>query len=354
MEKLLFIIIIIISGLNPSTAFADILYFKDKEVLENVVVKRETTDTIVVNIGVGSFTFSKNEIEKIERTTTEENEKILQARSAKSDNTPEEVLESSGESESTTNESTLYLRINPMIELDFKSKEEIYELRRQYVAQYPGLVVDTYEPSAEVFGDIESGKPWWGILGLCYYGPGQKSIEGLSEESRFIANPYILVGLDEGHAYVIKDKNLRPKAVYPKPTTLVWKKEEKWAKVTYAVRRFWKEAQPYEYLSLNDRTFDLYAYNARDLGFQYLHVDNKQSRNAISLSTSGGALLIPFMLHVGGSCGYEGGGNNMSPDTPDFKIQISKLPARLYIKLWKVQPASNDEPEDMTFIIDMI
>ncbi len=89
---------------------------------------------------------------------------------------------------------SINIGINPMIELDFLTKEDIYDIRSKYVLLHPELLPGSYNPSEEVFGQIASGKPWWGILGLSYYGDGEKSIEGNSEDSRLLVNPFLLVG----------------------------------------------------------------------------------------------------------------------------------------------------------------
>ena len=83
----------------------------------------------------------------------------------------------------------LDIKLNPMIELDFKTKDDIYRIRREYVFQYPQLVQADYRPEESVFGQIVDNKPWWGIAGHFYYGSGKNSIEGPSEESRFIVTP---------------------------------------------------------------------------------------------------------------------------------------------------------------------
>ena len=78
-----------------------------------------------------------------------------------------------------------------MIKLDLMKKTEILELREKYVSEYPELLNAAYKPSEDVFGQVEDGKPWWGILGISYYGSGQKSIEGPSKDSRYIINPFL-------------------------------------------------------------------------------------------------------------------------------------------------------------------
>ena len=49
--------------------------------------------------------------------------------------------------------------VEEMIELDFKTKDEIYILRAKYVIAYPELYEGDYEPSRAVFGKIVTEKP---------------------------------------------------------------------------------------------------------------------------------------------------------------------------------------------------
>lgn len=251
-------------------------------------------------------------------------------------------------------EDFISVEIQPMAELDFKTKSEIYEMRRNAVRRYPALYDEPYEPDETVFSKIEDKKPWWGILGLCYYSSGEQSIAGPSEESRFILNPFLLVGLDEGNAYRINNPDLKPKAIYPVPENLVWREDRSYARVKYDICAFSMDA--YGYLTKWDKehTFLLVAYNARDLGFKYMHVIEKRSRNILSFDTATEALFIPYLLHCGSSCGYTGGCNNMSPNAPQFMIKVLELPASVYIKLWKTKPRHLRQAADMVFVIDMI
>lgn len=82
------------------------------------------------------------------------------------------------------------IAINDMTELDWMKKSEILDLREKYVNEHLNLVDGMYKPSEKVFGQMAEGKPWWGTLGISYYGSGKKSIEGPSKESRSIVNPF--------------------------------------------------------------------------------------------------------------------------------------------------------------------
>ena len=61
---------------------------------------------------------------------------------------------------------------------------------------------------------------------MCY-GPGPLSIEGESDESRFIDNPFLLVSVEDGHALVLfKEKGNCPLS-YPKPTKILFDQDKR-------------------------------------------------------------------------------------------------------------------------------
>jgi hypothetical protein len=86
--------------------------------------------------------------------------------------------------------------IQEPIDLNFKSKNAVLLLRAMMVYRHRELIVGEYRPAETVFGQIEGGKPWWGLRGHVYYGSGEKSIDGPAEETRFILNPFLLVAAD--------------------------------------------------------------------------------------------------------------------------------------------------------------
>ena len=64
------------------------------------------------------------------------------------------------------------IAVNEPIELDFKSKEDVFGLRKKYVQQHSDLVDGKYSPSLALFGQITSHKPWWGLEGQYCKGSG--------------------------------------------------------------------------------------------------------------------------------------------------------------------------------------
>jgi hypothetical protein len=241
--------------------------------------------------------------------------------------------------------------LSPMMELNNRKKQDIYDIRRMYAEKYPQFMGANYMPSDAVFGKIEDDRPWWGILGRSYYGPGENSIQGTAEASRFIANPLLLVGLDSGHAFVVQKPGLKPRPVYPAPLHLYWQADGRLAMAEYDITSFKKDSADIGDGVCVSGHMTLVAYNARDLGYNFLYVDATKSK---FFAAKPRLVQIAQFFHKGDSCGYAGGCNNMSPVQPELNIVVTGLPAVAYIKLWKTQPAAPTAPADMVFVLKMI
>ena len=95
------------------------------------------------------------------------------------------------------------LNINPLSELDYMSKQEIYNQRKYYV-QNSIFASKDYEPNERVFGSIQSNKPWWGSIECSpvnYSADYHENIEGESKQSLQINNPNVLIGLASVYIY---------------------------------------------------------------------------------------------------------------------------------------------------------
>jgi len=244
------------------------------------------------------------------------------------------------------------IRINEPIELDFLSKEEVYSLRKKYVNQYPSLITGRYLPSEQLFGGIVDGKPWWGLEGQFCKGDGRHSIDGFSEETRFWANPFLLLGLDECKAF--RMGNSPCFAVYPKPVSLLWCASERKAVVTYDISQFLRQKEEI-FGQAREITLFLENYNARDFGFNFVYAPPYLSKKVFD--ADGGRLLkepcaLTSFIHLGRSCGYPGGCNNASPYQPQLYIRVDSVPATLYCKLWYKPPKDSGQPADFTYIIE--
>jgi hypothetical protein len=241
------------------------------------------------------------------------------------------------------------IELQPLADLDFKSKADVLSIRKEAVTRYPDLIVGGYRPSDAVFGQIVDGLPWWGVLGAYYYGRGDKSIAGPSLHSQSILNPYLLVvpdfnmrRWDPGFLQTI-DENTGHQQFYCSPHDLRWQPKLGRVEVTYDAACLMKAGT---------HSFGLYAYNARDLNLRYIYVSYPDSLNIIKENEPAGAYANPQFIHQGGSCGYPGGCNNMSPATPPIdNIQIFSWPVRVVIRLWENDPGPVTTTPDVEYVM---
>jgi len=258
------------------------------------------------------------------------------------------------------------VKLNAPAELNSQTKAEILAKREKYLRQWHSLYAGKYEPSPSVFQNIEDHKNWWGMHGAFVWGQGPRSIEGQAEESRFILNPLLLVGVNSATAQICKIDKINENDLddpnFPfcwTPTALSFYPEMSLAQVIYSVSNFNKEIKLREdklrfnpdLVKLN--RFGLVAYNARDFGFQYMYADIAKSINIVNTSGCSNPILIKQLIHCGNSSKYPGGCNNMSPAMPEIdRFAITNLPARACVYLWKSQPGSIIDKPDFTFYID--
>ncbi len=235
------------------------------------------------------------------------------------------------------------------IPLSGKSKKEIYDIRKNYVENSIFANQD-YEPSEDVFGQIESGKPW--ISSNVCKDPKTHSmrISGRSEESRFIVNPNVLVALEYPFSFsnYPNEEWCADDTINMLPEILEYDGYKKEIKVYYRRLPF----------PTNDG-FSFYQFNginARDLGYRYAYVDMAKSsfKPVFTDSDNIGTRAVEFQnfIHLGGSCGVEGGCNNGSPRQSylEFKqaeTDYSYSNGEIYIKLWRNEPSSVKNDADL-------
>lgn len=256
--------------------------------------------------------------------------------------------------------------LSPM-EFDSLTRDEVYDLRRQAVARHPDLLGHDYEPADVVFGQIEDGLPWWGMDGLFYYGNGEQSIEGPSEESRFILNPYLLVGLDiwgwsvfnvprfQWDASRITPEMIAQNDFPPvcQAQALHWDGGNRQADVAYDVTACLAEINQWTVtpVTLEDGYFDIIAYNARDFNLNWIYIWYP-TPDYPAVPMGDRPLKIPHFLHRGSSCQYPGDCNNMSPFVPQLDAYyLGSVPASVTAYLWKDEPDSRSSTPDMVFTI---
>jgi len=240
-----------------------------------------------------------------------------------------------------------YIHVNPMLPFSGKTKAEIYAIRKKYVntSIFSG---GDYGPSDEVFGSIEDNKPWISNNVCRDKQDEPMDTTGPSEESRFINNPSVLIGLEYPFGfYNVTDRGYcRTDKTNLIPQVVLYEPQKKLITVTYM-------QLPFE---TNDWTFyDFNGLNARDFGYKYLYLDKAQSTYDITFNNSenisNGVYELNNFIHLGFSCRAESGCNNGSPrqEFIEFKNPVPGSESGKYVllKLWKNKPVSPLQPADI-------
>lgn len=242
------------------------------------------------------------------------------------------------------------IAVNYPVSLSYLTKKNIYFLRKQYVSQSIFENPD-YEPSDYVFGQIEDRKPWMRAT-LCRNKNGSIDVEGFSEESRFINNPTVLVALEYPFFVTNPDfSDCDSKQAIMLPKSVSYNGITNEIVVVYTNLPVFIQ---------NNSFYQFNGINAKDFGYDYFYLDKSKSTyqpeflNDINPSTQ--VMQFQNFLHLGSSCGHQGGCNNGSPRQPalEFTYKSEKYTQqniKLYLKLWKSQPQSPDSAADINEII---
>ncbi|RMG41127.1 MAG: hypothetical protein D6719_09170 [Candidatus Dadabacteria bacterium] len=254
------------------------------------------------------------------------------------------------------------------IEMNFLPKAEVYNLRVMAVNRNRELVKGNYTPSEKVFGEIESKRPWYGIHGHYVWASGERSIEGPAYESKFLFNPFNLVGIEfwgltgwgksklRWNRIKIEKAGLNSKdfPFYPLAYDLIWYPDKGYYEIKYDVSGYLREVNKYTVTPVGKDSieFGLVAYNARDFGLNYIFLDLKHSENITTKIKVSEPLEIKDYLYLSNKCGYPGGCIYHWPGTTKYDyISVTGLPARAEFKLYRDKPELENVRPDLRAII---
>ena len=250
------------------------------------------------------------------------------------------------------------LKINPRSEYSFLTKKEIFDIRKRYV-QDSIFARKNYKPSAREFGSIANNKPWWGNIRcqeLDYKGDYTEHIQGKSEQSLKINNPNMLVSLNN---YVIpwhtEANDDFCTSEYSKflPHSLKYDKNNKLLVIEYQVPRRFLDMRAN--ISGNSVRFpiQLSGLNALDFGYKYVYAFDTKNIQMYDYNNNITKHIGEFVdyIHLGNSCKYKGGCNNISPVQFDKMIMLTNLPAEINLKLWKNEPINKYIKADIYYKI---
>ena len=240
-----------------------------------------------------------------------------------------------------------HIVFNDLMDFNGMSKEAIFEHRKHMVENSIFASVE-YSPSEEVFGQIESDKLWKSMkTEFCIYENQIHDTDGLSEESRFVNNPVLLLSPVPFAGLYRKPENeyiCNSEAVNFIPYEILYNREENHIYVYY----------PSEYFFTELKHLTLTGINARDLGYKYVSLISAQNIEMEMPTLWKDAYELQDFIHVGGSCGHEGGCNNGSPWQKDLDFFIINGDySRMDFALWKDKPSKprKDVPDILYTII---
>lgn len=255
-------------------------------------------------------------------------------------------------SQLTPNEKYEELTINPLSSYSGKTKEEILKIRTDFV-NASIFNDDKYSPRDAVFGQIEDKKAWWGadyIICTDKNIPATKSADGNSEESRYINNPNLLVGVQMSKSF-IRNKDLNDfcndRTLLFIPQNINYDKKNNVIIVTYKVTKNAVKRINKRYIQ-----YLLVGLNARDFGYNWVYANNVKNifflpENMDSTLLNQKPQIFKDFIHLGNACKVEGGCNNASPYQPEMSFYIKNLPADMTLSLWKNKPFIKHQPADM-------
>jgi len=238
------------------------------------------------------------------------------------------------------------IQVNAPTKLSYKTKQEIFNQRKIYVNKV--FNIPKYKPNEEVFGQIEDNKPWIGLdAASCSWNFNMDRDKGVSEESVFLNNPMALIAVEMPYYGYLYSNNCTSDN-YFMPKTISYDENNNLITITYDTKKLLKRLSPdvqKKYL------FVLNALNARDFGYQWGFVsqhENVKFKEKVILSSP---YYFLNYIHVGMSCGINGGCNNGSPFQQELNFRIISLPAKIQMKLWKDQPKFTTKNSDINILL---
>lgn len=239
------------------------------------------------------------------------------------------------------------------------SKEELLSLRAQAIKPYDRFLIGKYKPYALVFDQITDGLSWYSFSRFYKEGPGKNV--GDSVESIAVLNPLILVvpefwGISiwgESKLKWLKNLEVPSDLFSVKPSKLLVNGGNKTGTVSYSVSSYISELRPFieSPLTIQDIDFGVHAYNALDLGFEYIQFSDELSHSVTSPKGSKVVKISDILTYVGDMCGEPC--NHRSDPHPDLDtFKVTSVPAKATFKLWK-NYSENSEP-DFLFVVEVL
>ena len=248
---------------------------------------------------------------------------------------------------------TYDIRINDLSEYDYKTKAEIYDMRKQYVNEYKQFVNNDYSPD-ERYLQVVDGKPWWGTEGIVCKGQGKHSNKGLSRDSAYANNPFVLLNI--GLSRCVNNELYKPDCTdeWPTITSVKIQPSKRTITVHYDITSF-LEQRAGSLLAQSMKSYDWLEFgtiNARDFGYTYANAsETRNIRFAQNPNVSTDLFTLNNYWCLGQSCKLPGGCNNVCGPNEGYAFFVDRYPAYAKFKLFKRRPMFIDSRPDLWYEI---
>lgn len=247
-----------------------------------------------------------------------------------------------------------HIQVNPPRELDSLTSKQIFKVRHSMLKKYPILKQekeDSHKTGA--FYMIQHESPWWGVKGMmCYGGNFSLLTEGVSKESRFIDNPFALIGVTEVNALqLLKTKGNCPSS-YFYLKKLTFDDKTKTFEATVNVSEHIKNIKKFSLKKASLLGMSFNGINATTFNLTYakaVKMRNIVFDNTPNISTK--VFKFRDSIFFSQQCKYKNGCNKTIPYQAELSFRTTKLPAEITFYLWQLDPLGNETNPEFIFNI---
>ena len=238
------------------------------------------------------------------------------------------------------------IKLRPLSNLSYLSKDEIFAKRTDYVKNSIIFSNKPYKPNKDVY-QIEDKLPWISADKIAKYGLKNNPdiANGFSRHSISINNPEILI------SFIVADYSTKKNKKYNKndyllPKKAFWNSKNKTIKVYFDYDAFSKINPDFSTAPMFiDET------NARDMGFNWILADETQGITFENITNN--ISIRPYKIKgcykKGNGCGLKQGCNNYSPYQEEMIFRILNKDSYMKIKMWKNKPKMLNKKPDIIY-----
>ena len=247
-----------------------------------------------------------------------------------------------------------HIQVNQARELDSLNTKQIFKIRESMLKEYP-ILKQEKEDSSKIaaFYLMKHKSPWVGVKGsMCYGGNSSLITEGVSAESRFIDNPFALIGIEENNTLnLLKNKGNCPSS-YFYLKKLSYDDETKTFDAIYNISDHIKNIKKFSIKKSLIVGTSFNGLNAHAFNINYAKA--VKMRNIVFETTpniSTNVFKFKDYIFFSTTCKYRNGCNISRSYQAQLSFKTTKLPADITFHLWRLDPLGIETEPDIIFNI---